>query len=294
MRGFGDGPMVGSAAGIRHIRSACALMLLALAQPVGAQATNQDRAANVVEPVGAALCDDMKLHHVLGSNPPVGCDRLRLIRFAYVGFDEQLHEDGEIVVMDAAAAHVLRIFATLRERRFPIAKARLLNHYEGDDDASMNDNNTSAFNHRSIANGESLSLHAYGLAIDINPVQNPYLVRSNRGLVVAPASGADFINRLDDRPWKKSPRPGMAESVIDVFADNGFLIWGGYWDDPIDYQHFQVGRKMAEHLASSPPQQAEAIFNDLVERYRECRRPHSGKPGLGRIQCIMQADPTAE
>jgi len=273
------------------LRAACALMLLALAPLLAAQAPEVGRKVDIVAPVSAVLCEDMKLHHVLGSNPPVGCDRLRLVRFAYVGFDQQAHADGEIVVMDAAAPHVLRIFATLRELQFPIAKARLMNHYDGDDDASMRDNNTSAFNDRNIANGNLVSLHAYGLAIDINPVQNPYLVRSNGALTIAPAAGADYANRLDDRPWK-SARPGMAENVIDVFVDNGFLIWGGYWDNPIDYQHFQVGRKMAERLASSSPTEAAAILNDVVKHYRDCRRPLSGKPGLGRTQCIMQADPT--
>jgi hypothetical protein len=247
---------------------------------------------DVVAPISTALCEDMKRRHVLGPNAPVGCERLRLLKFSYIGFDMALHEDGEVVVMDAAAPHALRIFTTLRAMRFPIAKARLMNHYEGNDDASMADNNTSAFNDRTITEGTAVSLHAYGLAIDINPIQNPYVVRTGDALAFQPPAGAEFANRLNDRPWKQF-RPGMAEAVIDVFAENGFLIWGGYWDNPIDYQHFQVGRKLAELLARASPAEAEVIFRQMAERYRACRQRTPSKSMSNRADCIMAADPTA-
>jgi hypothetical protein len=242
-------------------------------------------------PISAALCEDMKIRHVLGPNAPVGCERLRLLKFSYLDFAGAPRDDGEIVVMDAAASHVLRIFNSLREMRFPIAKAKLMNNYEGNDLASMSDNNSSGFNDRKITNGDSISLHAYGLAIDINPVQNPFVVRLGSTLDFQPPSGVEFANRLNDRPWKDSRR-GMAESVINVFADNGFLIWGGYWDSPTDYQHFQVGRKMAERLASMPAREAEAMFNRVVDNYRTCRRT-SREEEAGRTKCIMIGDPTA-
>jgi hypothetical protein len=256
---------------------------------VAAQLPQPNDNGGAITPIDPALCEDMKLHHVLGQNPPVNCERLKLVKFAYVGFDMTLHEDGQIVVMDAVAPHVLRIFNTLRDIRFPIAKARLMNHYEGDDAVSMADNNTSAFNDRMITEGDAVSLHAYGLAIDVNPIQNPYVLRTGETLTFHPAAGAEYANRLNDRPWKEF-RPGMAEAVIDVFADHGFLIWGGYWDDPIDYQHFQVGRKMAERLARVSPAEGEAVFNRLVERYQACRRL-SAKERSNRAECIMTADP---
>lgn len=243
-----------------------------------------------IVPVTAALCEDMKVHHVLGPEAPIGCERLKLVKFSYIDFANTLRDNGEIVVMDAAAPHVLRIFDTLREMRFPIAKAKLMNNYDGNDLASMSDNNTSGFNDRKITNGDAISLHAYGLAIDINPVQNPFVTRSANSLDFQPPSGVDYANRLDNRPWKNR-RPGMAEAIVNVFADNGFLIWGGYWDSPTDYQHFQVGRKMAERLALVRPNEAESIFNRLVENYRTCRRA-SHEEGA-RTKCIMIADPTA-
>src|SRR5215470_19718540 len=98
------------------------------------------------------------------------------------------------MVMDAAAESVLRIFTKLRKMRFPIAKARLINHYDGDDDASIADNNTSAFNSRNVAGTNTLSLHAYGLAIDLNPLQNPYVQHSGGKLIFSPPAGAAYTN----------------------------------------------------------------------------------------------------
>jgi len=230
------------------------------------------------------------MHHVLGESPPVGCDRLRLVKFMYLDFDGKSHVDGEMIVMDAAATHIVDIFRALFSRRFPIAQAKLMNAYEGNDDASMADNNTSAFNDRMITDADAISLHAYGLAVDINPVQNPYMKRSDDLFRFQPSAGANFANRMTFRPWKKV-RPGMAETIVDVFANNGFLIWGGYWDDPIDYQHFQVGRQMAERLARTTPTEAEMIFNEMIERYRSCLQASQKTLDSGRIECIAIADP---
>jgi D-alanyl-D-alanine carboxypeptidase len=228
-------------------------------------------------PISPALCDDMKSHNVMRPESPLSCARLKLISFPYVGFDDRLHSDGEIVVMDAAAEHVLQIFAKLLDIRFPIAKVRLMNHYNGNDSASTADNNTSSFNARKSTGGNSLSMHAYGLAIDLNPVQNPYATPSGSGLRYMPHPGAAYANR-------SNIRPGMAESVIDVFANQGFLVWGGYWRNPIDYQHFQVSRSMAERLAALSPAQAQAAFRQYVERYRTCRK--SAGTDAPRLKCI--------
>jgi len=239
--------------------------------------------AGQIIPVSEKICSDMILHHVLIPKGPIGCERLRLIKFGYIGFDGQAHEDGEIVVLDAVADYVLQIFVELRKTSFPVAKAKLMNAYDGDDEASMADNNTSAFNVREIAGGGPISLHAYGLAIDLNPVQNPYAKRSGAILTFSPKSGADYANRLNDRPGKPFRR-GMAEAVINIFADNGFLIWGGYWDNPIDYQHFEVGRTLAEKLLRSSSAKAGEIFARHVKRYRACRA--AGRSEASRSSCI--------
>lgn len=220
--------------------------------------------------VAPAECERMKARGVLADGAPVGCDKLAIVRFSYIDLDGRVHHDGEIMVMLASADFVKEIFDTLYSRRFPIARARLMDHYNGDDAASMQDNNTSAFNHRSVSGGKLPSLHAYGLAIDLNPVQNPYIgFHADGRSVYSPPSGADFANRLNRRPGKPA-RSGMAEDVVALFAENGFFVWGGYWDAPIDYQHFQVERKLAEQLAKLPAAQARAAFSDHVARYRAC------------------------
>ena len=211
--------------------------------------------------VTQALCGDMAKHNVIRAGAIVGCERLKLIKFSYFGFDDRIHGDGEIMVMDAAAENVLRIFTKLRKMRFPIAKARLINHYDGDDDASIADNNTSAFNSRNVAGTNTLSLHAYGLAIDINPVQNPYVERSEGKLKFSPPAGVAYANRANG----KDPHIGLAESIIDVFAEEGFVIWGGTWKNP-DYQHFQVTRSLAQQLVQLSPAQARDLFAQHVRR----------------------------
>jgi hypothetical protein len=257
---------------------ACGLALLLGGAPLVAQDGEGPKAADAVIPVSAALCKDMKQHRVMNPGAPVACDRLRLVQFGYVGFDGQSHGDGEVVVMDAVADHILQIFATLRTRGFPIARARLMNAYNGDDDASMDQNNTSALNVRRVAGGGSISLHAYGVAIDLNPIQNPYVERSGGTVVVSPKAGAGYVNR-------KSQRPGMAEAVIDVFADHGLSVWGGNWISAIDYQHFQVGRGLAYQLARLSAADARALFERHVERYRSCLQASARRADTARRAC---------
>jgi len=228
-------------------------------------------AESAVVPVREALCAGMKATHVLNPGAPVGCERLRLVSFDYVDFAGVEHHDGEIVVMDAVADRVLRIFEALHARKFPIAKARLMNAYAGDDEASMADDNTSGFNDRTVPGSTRISLHAYGLAVDLNPVENPYVTRSGATFTVDPPAGADYFNRMLRRPGKPDRR-GAAEEVVELFAANGFLDWGGAWDDPVDYQHFDVGRPMAEALASLPPAAAKAKFEQSVAQYLQCKQ----------------------
>lgn len=213
------------------------------------------RAAGV-EPITPAQCDEMKARGVMNPGGPVGCARLRLVKFSYVGFDGKTHDDGEIVVLDAVAEHVRNIFTQLQKRGFPIAKAKQMNAYNGDDDASMADNNTSAFNVRNVAGTTRLSMHSYGTAIDINPVQNPYVTRSGGALVYNPPASAAYADR-------KKTHPAFAESVRDIFTANGFDVWGGAWAVP-DYQHFQLSAAMAERLARLSPVEAKAEFDRYV------------------------------
>ncbi|MDB2384723.1 M15 family metallopeptidase [Endozoicomonas sp.] len=213
----------------------------------------------------------MVTNFVMNAQSPVPYARLRVVNFSYVDFQGQRHKGGEIIVLDAIANQVAKLFDRLLDMGFPIYQAKAMEHFQGSDEKAMDANNTSAFISRPIT-GDSLriSLHAYGVAIDINPVQNPYLSFGDKGAATfQPAAGQAYANRSKNR-WSKSVRQGMTEQVISVFAQHGFLYWGGYWDTPIDYQHFQTSREMAEFMAFAPTSLATKFFDQYVAFYRTC------------------------
>jgi hypothetical protein len=160
---------------------------------------------------------------------PVGPDQLRELTLTYWGFDARPHT-GRLVVNADVVTSVAQVFATLYQQRFPIRRMEPVSTFGGSDDASMAADNTSGFNCRNAvaAGPPRWSAHAYGKAIDVNTVENPYL---DAGKVLPPA-GAAFT--------KRSPyRPGMAVpggTLVKAFAAVGWS-WGGRWSDP-DYQHF--------------------------------------------------------
>lgn len=192
---------------------------------------------------------------------PISLERLKLIKFSYYDFDKIEHHDGEIVVLDAVAKSVLSIFKELHAIKFPIAKARPIEYYNGNDIDSMLDNNTSGFNCREIIGGGLPSLHAYGLAIDINPLQNPY-VKIKKGKIdqnlVQPKNASEYLNR-------KILKPGMVEKIVSIFRKNGFTEWGGQWKTLKDWQHFQTPRKLALILVKLPPSDAEKYFEKYIK-----------------------------
>lgn len=251
-------------------RIAGSSLLLLMFVAINSQAAKSP--SSRIAEVDINMCRTMQDLGVLHKTAPVSCPQLRIVHFSYLGFDGKIHDDGAVMVMAAVADHVQAIFDTLLQKKFAIAGAQLMDHYMGDDMASMRDNNTSAFNDRAVTNGSAPSLHAYGAAIDINPVQNPFVQFEEGGKAAyLPAVGSAYANRLAVRPGKPT-RKGMAEEVVDVFADHGFLIWGGDWDAPIDYQHFQISRALAKRLAALPVAQAQTVFNAYVENYRSCAR----------------------
>ena len=164
---------------------------------------------------------------------PVSLDDLRLLRVPYVDFDGVARR-GRMVVNERQAGKVLRVFRRLYETPFPIARMRLIDAYDGSDDQSMADNNTSAFNCRTVPGTSRWSEHSYGRAIDVNPVQNPYV----NGSTVQPAAGRAYTDRSDVRPGMVV-RPGP---VVRAFGAVEWQ-WGGDWNNSKDYQHFsRTGR----------------------------------------------------
>ena len=126
---------------------------------------------------------------------------------------------------------ILGVFERLFERRFPIRRVRLVDRYDADDRASMRHDNTSAFNCRYVSGTTTWSQHAYGRAIDINPVENPYVVGSR----VSPRRGRAYLDRSDVRPGMVVRR-GV---VWRAFRRIGWG-WGGGWSTAKDYQHFSA------------------------------------------------------
>jgi hypothetical protein len=163
---------------------------------------------------------------------PVAPAELRRVRIAYWGFDGGRHL-GDLVVRDRAVPALETAFRRLYAARFPLRHVEPVDRFRGSDDASMAADNTSAFNCRyAVASGpKRWSVHAYGEAIDVNPVENPYL----EGRHVLPPAGRRYLDR-------SRARPGMAVpggELVDTFAAVGWQ-WGGRWSDTPDYQHFSA------------------------------------------------------
>ena len=149
----------------------------------------------------------------------------------YRGFDGGSHT-GSLVVASSVTDLMVVVFRTLYNQRFPIRRMEPVDAFGGDDDASMAADNTSGFNCRPAvsAGPAQLSNHAYGLAVDVNPRENPYIF----GGQVLPPEGSEYVDR-------SAYRPGMAVAggvLPGAFAAVGWE-WGGTWSNP-DYQHFSA------------------------------------------------------
>lgn len=172
-------------------------------------------------------------NQMLGStwHENLGCPLLNtqsLLRIPYWGFDNQKHQ-GELIVKKNVSGEVAEIMNQLYTSRFPIQQIKLMRIYSGDDYESMKHNNSSAFNCRNKTNKNELSGHSFGVAIDINPIQNPY-VKEN---LILPPKGTEYLDR-------SKVMKGMIVSnspVVTLFKSYGWE-WGGDWETLKDYMHF--------------------------------------------------------
>lgn len=160
---------------------------------------------------------------------PVPLADLRYVTVTHRTFDGGT-ATGELVVHADVADGVVAVFGELFAQGYPIRSMRLVDDFGGSDDASMAADNTSAFNCRPISRGTGWSEHAYGRAIDLNPVENPYV----RDGLVLPPEGEPYAARPD--------APGVVhagDAVVRAFDAHGWQ-WGGDWSSPVDYQHFST------------------------------------------------------
>lgn len=158
---------------------------------------------------------------------------LSYIKVLHYGFDGEIHE-GELIVNQEIADDVIDIFKELFEAEYPIEKMVLIDEYEADDNLSMMDNNTSSFNYRVIQGSDSLSNHAKGMAIDINPLYNPYVRVRDSGTTIFPETAKEYTDRDIECAYyiKKD------DVCYNAFTKRGFT-WGGDWNTVKDYQHFE-------------------------------------------------------
>jgi hypothetical protein len=200
-----------------------AALLLAGALLAGAAAAGT--APTFTGEIRTVRWDDLRWSYRAGC--PVGPAQLRTLRVSYRDFAGR-PQVGSIVVARRHAAAIVGVFRRLWEARFPIRRLQPVSAYRGDDDASMAADNTSGFNCRVVSGTSRWSMHALGEAIDVNPVENPFV----RGGSVSPPAGRAFVDRSRYRKGMAVP-DGV---LVRAFAAAGWK-WGGPWGD---YQHFST------------------------------------------------------
>ena len=170
-----------------------------------------------------------RVRHSWRRRCPVGPVELRLLRVDHWGLDGRVHR-GELIVHRDHARRILAVLGKLFKARYLIERLRLVDAYRASDDRSMAANNTSAFNCRRVSGSSRWSEHAFGRAIDVNPLRNLYVTPGGR---VSPPAGRPYANRA-------RRAAGMihgGDTVVRAFAAAGWR-WGGYWSGSKDYQHF--------------------------------------------------------
>lgn len=180
------------------------------------------------EPIPPAVADRMR-----GRSYPedagISLDELFYLQLSYRNFDGETCR-GEMVCNRQVADDLVAIFRALYLADYPIRSIRLVDDFGGDDEASMAADNTSCFNYRRVAGTKRLSKHAQGLAVDVNPLENPYV----RGTTVRPEGAAAFADREKSFPHKIDRK----DLCYQLFRAHGFS-WGGAWRSVQDYQHFE-------------------------------------------------------
>ena len=159
----------------------------------------------------------------------ISYEDLKYLRLKYYDFNNKEHTDGEMIVNKVVALEVLKIFYELYENKYPIEKIKLVEEYNASDELSMEDNNTSAFNYRILENDTKLSWHCFGLAIDINPLYNPYILGND----IYPKKAAKYTNRTKNFPGKID----YNDLAYKTFTKYNWK-WGGNFINSKDYQHF--------------------------------------------------------
>lgn len=164
---------------------------------------------------------------------------LRYLHVLHKDINGQVHE-GEMIVNRHIAEDVLDILHELYDKDYPIEKIRLIDEYGADDEMSMEDNNSSSFNFRYISHTNRISKHGLALAVDINPLYNPYTKEVDGERIVEPLTGEPYLDRDASFDYKIE----KGDLCYKLFIDHGFE-WGGEWTSCKDYQHFEIAKEKA-------------------------------------------------
>ncbi len=159
---------------------------------------------------------------------------LRYLQILHVDKEGKIHH-GQLICHQSIAQDLLDIFRELYKAKYPIERVQLMDQYDGNDERSMRANNTSCFNYRKVAGSSKLSAHSRGMAIDLNPLYNPYYKKYKSGREkIQPSCARTYINRKADYPYKIE----KGDLCYRLFIAHGFK-WGGAWRSVKDYQHFE-------------------------------------------------------
>lgn len=164
---------------------------------------------------------------------PVPYDDLRYVSVLYVNFKGNTSV-GELICNKAIAQDLVEIFYELYQADYQIEQIRLVDEYNADDVLSMQDNNTSCFNYRTVAGTNKISMHGQGLAVDINPFFNPYITYQGGKECVSPTGAEAYADRSKPFAYKIDEN----DLCYQLFTERGFS-WGGHWNHSKDYQHFE-------------------------------------------------------
>ena len=165
---------------------------------------------------------------------PVSLENLRYLKLTHIDFNGK-DKRGEIIVHKDVAHEVKEIFSKLYEMGYPIRKMRLVSDYKGSDWQSIEADNTSAFNCRSATGSKKWSKHSYGKAIDINPIENPYIARSGR---ISHKASLKYRKRVHRNSTYADKAVLLKNDEATKIFENYGWIWGGDWPAVKDYQHF--------------------------------------------------------
>lgn len=176
--------------------------------------------------VGKSYPSDVK-------NAKIGFEELNYLHILYYDFENEVQE-GEIICNKAIRDDLLEVFQELYEAKYQLCSVRLVDDFDANDEMSMEANNTSCFNYREIRDTGVLSRHGLGLAIDINPLNNPCVI----GDSYEPLTAGEFVDRSKDFDHKIDED----DLAYKLFTEHGFF-WGGSWKSVKDYQHFEIPAK---------------------------------------------------